>query len=173
MKYNGKIYVAFDALNDTKARKALNEFRQEDGSKFNFYDGAEFAKLLDLEADDSLKAKIQANMNDADIVLVMLSKTLKSMRRFSKWQVEYAINAEKPIIVLNNTLLRAIDNDITPTILKNHLCLYIPYEEKALNLACLNWPKSFKEHLENNDKSPYRYDYDVYKELYNEDEEDN
>ena len=94
------------------------------------------------------------------------------MRRFSKWQVEYAINAEKPIIVLNNTLLRAIDNDVTPTILKNHLCLYIPYEEQALNLACLNWPKSFKEHLENNDKSPYRYDYDVYKELYDE-EEDN
>ena len=52
------------------------------------------------------------------------------------------------------------------------LCLYIPYEEQALNLACLNWPKSFKEHLENNDKSPYRYDYDVYKELYDE-EEDN
>ena len=64
MKYNGKIYVAFDALNDNKARKALDSFKQADGSKFNFYDGAEYAKLLDLEADDSLKAKIQKNMDD-------------------------------------------------------------------------------------------------------------
>ena len=168
---NEKIYVAFDALNDIKARKALNNFKTSDGKSFNFYDGQEYAKLLDNEADDSLKAKIQKNMDEASIVVVLLSKTLKSMRRFSKWQIEYAINKEKPIIVLNNSKIRAIDNDITPTILKNHLCLYIPYDERALALACLNWPKSHLEHLKNGDKTPYRYDYDVYKELYNEEDE--
>ena len=110
-------------------------------------------------------------MDDASIVLVVLSKTLKSMRRFSKWQVEYAISKEMPIIVLNNSRIRAIDNDITPTILKNHLCLYIPNDEKALELACLNWPKSNTLHIQNGDKTPYRYDYDVYKELYNEEDE--
>ena len=59
MSYNGKIYVAYDALNDAKARKALNAFKTSDGKSFNFYDGAEYAKLLDVETDDSLKAKIQ------------------------------------------------------------------------------------------------------------------
>lgn len=171
MSYNGKIYVAYDALNDAKARKALNAFKTSDGKSFNFYDGAEYAKLLDVETDDSLKAKIQKNMDGASIVLVVLSKTLKSMRRFSKWQVEYAICKEMPIIVLNNSRIRAIDNDITPTILKNHLCLYIPNDEKALELACLNWPKSNTLHIQNGDKTPYRYDYDVYKELYNEEDE--
>ena len=170
MNSNQKIYVAFDAINDMKARKALDNFSKANGEKFNFYDGAEFAKLLDVEADDTLKAKIQKNMEDAYAVVVMLSKTLKSMRRFSKWQVEYAINAQKPIIVLNNSPIRAIDNDFAPTVLKNHLCLYIPYEEKALELALMNWPKSHDEHVKNGDKSPYRYDYDVYKELYGEGE---
>lgn len=171
MSYKGKIYVAFDALNDMKAYKALKQFKQTDGSLFDFYDGANFAKLLDVEQDDTLKAKIQKNIDDADVVLVVLSKTLKSMRRFSKWQVEYALSSEKPVIVMNNSPIRGIDNDIAPTILKNHLCLYIPNEEQALELACMNWPKSNKEHLENGDKSPYRYDYDVYKELYDEENE--
>lgn len=168
--YKGKIYVAFDAINNKKERNELDKFRQSDKSKFDFYDGAEFSKLLDVENDDSLKAKIQKNMDDASIVLVLLSKTLKSMRRFSKWQIEYAINTKKPIIVLNNTRIRAIDNDIAPTALKNHLCLYIPYDEKALELACMNWPMSHKEHLEKDDKCPYRYDYNVYKELYDEED---
>lgn len=168
--YKGKIYVAFDAINNKKERLELDKFRQSDKSKFNFYDGAEYAKSLDVENDDLLKAKIQKNMDDADIVLVLLSKTLKSMRRFSKWQVEYAISAKKPIIVLNNTRIRAIDNDIAPTALKNHLCLYIPYDEKALELSCMNWPSSHKQHLDNDDKCPYRYDYSVYKELYDEED---
>ena len=171
MSYSGKIYVAYDAINNKKERLALNEFKQTDGKDFNFYDGESFSKLLDIDADDVLKAKIYKNMDEADVVLVMLSKTLKSMRKFSKWQVEYAITSSKPIIVMNNSRIRAIDNDIAPTILKNHLCLYIPYEQSALELACINWSKSHKEHMENGDKSPYRYSYDVYKELYNDEEE--
>ena len=168
MGYKGKIYVAFNALNDMNMYKAITAFRQEDGSSFDFYDGAMYANLLDKENDDVLKNKIQKNMDKADIVLVVLSKTLKSMRRFSKWQVEYAINTQKPIIVLNNTKLRGVDYDVMPTILKNHLCLIIPNDSKALELACYNWPSSAKLHYDNNDKTPYRYDYDTYKELFNE-----
>jgi len=170
MAYNGKIYVALDALNDMKALKELKNFKQTNGSEFNFYEGAAFAKELDQTSDDELKAKIQKNMDEADVVLVLLSKTLKSMRRFSKWQVEYAIETGKPILVMNNSPLRGIDNDIAPTVLKNHLCLYIPNDAVALELACMNWPKSNEEHKKNNDKTPYRYSYETYKEIYNEEE---
>lgn len=170
MKYDGKIYVAFDALNDMKMYKELKGFKQSDGSSFNFYDGCQFAKELDQVNDDVLKAKIQKNMDDADIVLVLLSKTLKSMRRFSKWQIEYAINKQMPIITMNNSRIRGIDYDICPTALKNHLSLIIPFDEKALSLACINWPKSAKEHYKNGDKLPQRYNKEVYDQLYNEEE---
>ena len=172
MGYKGKIYVAFNALNDMNMYKALEAFEQEDGSKFNFYNGAQFANLLDKENDDVLKNKIQKNMDGSDLVVVLLSKTLKSMRRFSKWQVEYAINKQMPIIALNNNALRGVDYDIMPTILKNHLCLIVPNDPKALELACYNWPNSAKEHYQNNDKTPYRYDYEVYKELFKEEGEE-
>lgn len=171
MSYKGKIYVAFDALNDTKAYNQLKDFRQSDGSIYDFYDGARYAKDLDKISDENLKALIQQNMEDADIILILLSKTLKSMRRFSKWQIEYAISKNKPIIVLNNSPLRGLDYDITPTPLKNHLCLYVPYDTQALELACMNWPRSNKEHHNNNDKNPYRYDSEVYKQLFNEEED--
>ena len=168
MGYKGKIYVAFDALNDMKEYKELQSFTQLDGSKFNFYDGAKFANQLDKVDDDELKLAIQKNMEASDVVLVLLSKTLKSMRRFSKWQIEWAINNKKAIIVMNVNRVRGIDYDHTPTVLKNHLCLIIPNDSKALELACMNWPNSALMHYKNNDKTPYRYDYEVYSELYKE-----
>ncbi len=172
MAYTGKIYIAYDALNDKALISKIKEFRQSDGSIFDFYDGSRFVKDLDKVSDINLKALIQENMEEADIVLVLLSKTLKSMRRFSKWQIEYAISKNKPIIVMNNSRLRGIDYDVCPTALKNHLCLIIPNDEKALELACINWPKSHKAHHGNNDKLPYRYDAEVYKEVYLENKEE-
>ena len=167
-----KIYVAFDAVNDMANYNKLMTFRKQDGSVFDFYNGARFAKELDKVSDDILKASIQENMEEADIILVLLCKTVKSMRRFVKWHLEYAVSKNKPIIVMNNSKIRGMDMDITPTILKNHLSLFIPYEEKALEVACAYWPKSFKEHRANGDKTPYRYDYEVYQQIYNENEEE-
>lgn len=172
MSSNEKIYVAFDAVNDMASYNLLLDFKKQDGSIFAFYNGAKYAKELDKVSDDILKASIQGNMDDADIVLILLSKTVKSMRRFVKWQIEYALSKNKPVIVMNNSKIRGMDLDITPTILKNHLSLFIPFEEKALEVACTYWPKSFKEHRSNGEKTPYRYEYEVYKQIYSEEEND-
>ena len=47
MAYTGKIYIAYDALNDKALISKTKEFRQSDGSIFDFYDGSRFVKDLD------------------------------------------------------------------------------------------------------------------------------
>ena len=168
MSNSEKIYVALDAINDMNNYKKLMDFRKQDGSVFDFYNGARFAKEIDKASDEVVKTSIQENMEEADIILVLLCKTVKSMRKFVKWQLEYAVSKNKPIIVMNNSRIRGMDTDITPTILKNHLCLFVPYEEKALEVACAYWPKSFKEHRANGDKTPFKYDSTVYEQIFNE-----
>lgn len=167
----GKIYVIFDGVANSKAYDELKKFKQADGEKFDFYDGIEYLKELDKTNDDELKAKIQENMNQADCVLVLLSKNVKSMRRFIKWQIEYAVNQEKVLFSMNCNRIRSIDYDVTPTILKNKLSLYLPFDASALELGLMNWPKSFKEHLKQGEVKPYRYDKSVYEQLFNVEEE--
>lgn len=172
MGYSDKIYVIYDSLANASAYKALKEFKQSDGTNFNFYDGIKYLKSLDKVSDDELKAAIFENMNEASAVIVLLSKNVKSMRKFIKWQIEYAVNEKKVLMSMNCNRLRSLDYDVTPAILKNKLSLFLPYDEKALELALTNWPKSFKEHLENGDTGPYRYDMDVYYDLYKEENEE-
>ncbi|MBQ7277033.1 MAG: TIR domain-containing protein [Bacilli bacterium] len=172
MAYTGKIYVIYDSFGNANAYKTLKEFKQSDGSAFDFYDGIKYLKSLDKVSDDELKAAIFENMDEADAVIVLLSKNVKSMRKFIKWQIEYAVNEKKVLMSMNCNRLRSLDYDVTPTILKNRLSLFLPYEEKALELALINWPKSFKEHVANGDNGPYRYDMEVYYDLYREENDD-
>ena len=175
MGSSDKIYVIYDSLANSEAYKNLKNFKQSDGTNFNIYDGVKFLRSLDKVSDDELKAAIFENMDSADVVLVLLSKNVKSMRKFIKWQIEYAVSEKKVLISMNCNRLRSLDYDVTPTILKNKLSLFLPYNEKALELALLNWPKSFKEHSKNGDTGPYRYEMDVYYKLFSEEEtkEDN
>ncbi len=167
-----KIYVALDALNDIKYYNKFKEFKTNNDYAYNFYDSVSFFKELDKTPDDILKQKIQQNIDLADAVVVLLTKTLKSMRKFPKWQLEYAIKSGKPIIAINPNRIRSVDYDVCPTILKSSLSLHIPYNEKALELALMNWPKSHKEHLlkDKDLKKTFKYSESVYQEIFVEEE---
>ncbi len=175
MAFSGKIYVAFDAAKDTNEYEKFVQFKQSDSTPYNFYDGSMFLKELDKTPDDVLKEKMQKNMDAADIVVILLSKTVKSMRRFVKWQVEYAIHQAKPIIAINPNRIRSVDYDVCPTILKSSLSLHIPYNERVFELAVMNWPSSDKEHRKNEKelKKTYKYANSVYEEVLQEEDEGN
>ncbi len=170
MAFSGKIYVAFDAAKDMSEYKKFAQFKQGDTTGYQFYHGAMFLKELDKTPDDVLKEKIQKNMDDADIVVILLSKTVKSMRRFVKWQIEYAIKQGKPIIAVNPNRIRSVDYDVCPTVLKSNLSIHIPFHEKVFELAVLNWPKSDQEHRKNEKdlKKTYKYANSVYEEILQE-----
>jgi len=168
MAYNGKIYVIYDSVANANAYKKMKEFKQSEGSEFNLFDGTKYLKSLDKVSDDELKAAMYENMDSADVVVILLSKNVKSMRKFIKWQIEHAVSEKKPLLSMNCNHLRSLDYDVTPTILKNKLSLFLPFDEKALELALANWPASFEEHVKNGENSPVRYDMNVYYELFAE-----
>lgn len=173
MAYTGKIYVIYDSQANAGAYAKLKEFKQSDGSNFDIYDGVKFLKSLDKVSDEELKDAIFANMDLADAVIVLLSKNVKSMRKFIKWQIEYAVNKKMVLMSMNCNRVRSLDYDVTPTILKNRLSLFLPYDEKALELALANWPESFASHVKNGDNSPVRYSMDVYYQLFAEENLEN
>lgn len=166
------IYVAIDASNDIKYYKEFKLMLRDNGITNNIYDGIDYFKEFDKTPDDMLKFKIQKNLERADVIVVLLTKTLKSMRKFSKWQIEHAINIGKPIIAVNPNRIRSADYDVCPTILKSHLSLHIPYDARAFELAINNWPSSHAEHMKNEKdlRKIYKYSESVYQQIFSEEE---
>ena len=166
------IYVAIDANNDKKYYEEFKSMLRGTNDKYNFFDSVDYYKELDKTPDDVLKFKIQKNLERADIVVVLLTKTYKSMRKFSKWQLEHAINIGKPIIAVNPNRIRSVDYDVCPTILKTHLSLHIPYDADAFEVAVRNWPASHAVHMKNEkeQRKIYKYAESVYKQIFAEEE---
>ena len=166
------IYVAIDASKDIKYYQDFKLMLKNAGIQHALFDGIDYYKEFDKTPDDVLKFKIQKNLERADVVIILLSKTLKSMRKFSKWQVEHAINAGKPIIAVNPNRIRSADYDVCPTTLKSHLSLHVPYSAEAISLAIENWPASHNEHMKNEkeQRKIYKYAESVYKQIFTEEE---
>ena len=166
------IYVAIDASKDIKYYEEFKLMLRNNDIKYNLFDGIDYYKEYDKTPDDMLKFKIQKNLERADVIVVLLSKTLKSMRKFSKWQIEHAVNMGKPIIAVNPNRIRSADYDVCPTILKSHLSLHIPYDAKAFEIAVRNWPQSHAEHMKNEKdlRKIYKYAESVYQQIFSEEE---
>lgn len=165
MKEFGKIYVAFDGNNDLEYYNKLKEFKDSEGNHFSLMDGYEFYPLMDKVSDDELKAQVVSKVNEADIVLVLMGPTTKSMRRYIRWQVEGAINLGKPIIVLNENNIRAVDFDKCPAMIKKALTLHISFNETILECALENWPRMHQAFASKEKKGMFKFPTEVYTHL--------
>jgi len=166
MAYHKQVYVAFDGTNDLEYYQEMQEWLQSDGSKFSFIDGLEFAKKIDKLPDEEVKMQIRAKLNLAEVFVLLVTKTTKSYRKLIRWQVESAINLQKPIIVMNVNGIRSVDYDRIPMVFKRkNLSLHITFQAPILEFAIENWPQSFYRHLEKEEINTYRYCQKVYDDL--------
>lgn len=166
MSYQGKIYVAFDGVNDYEFYNQMLSWEQSDGTKFNFINGYEYYLQLDKVNDDILKAKIQERMNESDVCVLLIGLATKSYRRFVRWQIEHAINTNKPIIAININGIRSVDYDRCPTVMKKNLAVHIASQAPILEYALLNWPQSHLEYKALEKNQSYRYPNSIYDELH-------
>lgn len=165
MSFQEKIYVAHDGATDRSFYEHMQTWKQSDESSFNFIDGYEFFKKLDKVDDDVLKSQIYEKMDEANICVVLIGQFTKSYRRFIRWQIEYAINKDKPIIAVNINGIRSVDFDRCPMSLKKNLSMHIASQAPILEYALLNWPQSHKKHRAEENNRTFRYANNVYEEL--------
>lgn len=167
------IYVIFDIKNDIKHyddfKTMMHHYAK---ATYNFYDSFVSNNEADNISDSELKYKIEKNLLSADLVIVLLAKTMKRASKFIKWQLECAIAEKKPIIAVNPNMLRSIDYDVCPLLLKKNMALYLPYDEDVIGLAVDTWPEKHALLLrdEKNKRKLYKYTERTYKEIANKKE---
>lgn len=156
------VYVAFDGKNDFQEFKTFESWENESNYPYHFINGMEVALRLDKESDEQLKKKLSQLIDSCSTMIVLVTKTTKSFRRFVKWQIEYAIEKKIPIIVVNTNFIRSVDYDRCPTKLKKALSLHIAYHHEVILYALENWPISHNDYLQKEIVQTFRYDQELY-----------
>ena len=171
MAYNEKIYVAYDGKNDSVFFKQMIKWQQSNNQPFEFFDAFDLSleiekiKEIDRFKEENLKKMLQDRMSEAKVCLLIVSKTTKSYRKFIRWQIEYAINKDMPIIALNVNGIRSVDYDRCPTVLKKNLSLHITFQPEIVEYALDRWPESHQKHREKKHLHTIRYSEKVYEKL--------
>jgi hypothetical protein len=166
MAYAEKIYVAYDGSNDLNTYENVKGWVQSNGAPYDFIDGYDIFKEIDKTNDDVLKVRLRESMTSVKVCVLLIGQFTKSYRKFTRWQIECAINNDIPIIAININGIRSVDYDRCPTILKKNLSIHIAFQSAILEYALENWPQSHKEHRLQEKNLTYRYGNSVYESLH-------
>lgn len=160
-----KIFLAFEGTEDLEFLDEFSKWKDKEGKAYDAFNLLKEAKRIDKDDDETLKAKMQEAMSGADFFAIVIGPKTKSFRKFTRWQIEYAINSGKPVVAMNLNGIRSVDFDRCPSFLKKNLSMHITAQNEIFEYALENWPASHQKKLALDDHKNYRYSNDVYESL--------
>lgn len=166
MAYKNKTYVCFDADNDIKHYRLMTAWKENDKIAFNFHNAHEINNIRDGSTEDSIKKKLRKRLRNTKVLVVLIGAHTKNLYKYVRWEIEWAIENDIPIIAVNLNKRRKIDNDLCPPLLKKELAIHIPYGQKIMNYALNKWPAKYAEYNRNVQKCAFHYKESVYQKLH-------
>lgn len=160
-----KIFLAFEGTTDLEFLDEFATWKDKNGKTYDAFNLLSEVKKIDKVDDETLKKSMQDAMSKADFFAIVIGPKTKSFRKFTRWQVEYAVNSGKPVVALNLNGIRSVDFDRCPTFLKKNLSMHITAQNEIFEYALENWPASHSGKFAKEDHKNYRYSNDVYESL--------
>ena len=164
MAYRNKTYVCFDADNDIKLYYLMTAWKENDNIAFDFHNAHDINNLRDGSSEEKIKRKLRERLANTKVLVILIGDSTKNLYKYVRWEIEYAIEKNIPIIGVNLNKSRTRDN-LCPLILKNELAIYVPFGQKIIDYALNNWPSSHSSHKSKGDSGVYEYNKSVYEKL--------
>jgi len=165
MAYRNKTYVCFDADADMRYYNLMRAWKENDNIAFNFHNAHDLNNLRGGSSEDTIKRKLRERLANTKVFIVLVGEKTRYLYKFVRWEIEYAIENNIPIIVSNLNNKRGIDYKLCPPILKDELVIHISYGQKIINFALNKWPTSYAKRKTNGDTGPYYYEDTIYNKL--------
>jgi len=165
MAYRNKTYVCFDADNDIRYYRLMTAWKENEKIAFNFHNAHEINNLRDGSSEATIKMKLRERLKNTKMFIVLIGDHTKNLYKFVRWEIEYAVEKDIPIISVNLNKKKQIDEKLCPPILRDKLAIHIPYGQKIIDYALNQWPSSHASHRKNDDTGAYKYKESVYKKL--------
>lgn len=165
MAYTNKTYVCFDADTDIHYYRLMTAWKENDRFAFNFYNAHEINNLRDGSSEETIKRKLRERLENTKVLVVLIGQNTKNLYKYVRWEIEYAIENDVPIVGVNLNKQKYIDDNLCPPLLKEKLAIHIPFGQKIIDYALNHWPASYSSHKKNGDTGPYYYKDSVYTQL--------
>jgi hypothetical protein len=157
MAYTNKTYVCFDADTDIHYYRLMTAWKENDKFEFDFHNAHEINNLRDGSSEATIKAKLRERLKNTKVLVVLIGENTKNLYKYVRWEIEWAIEFNIPIVAVNLNKKKTIDWNLCPPILKNELAIHIPFGHKIIDHALNNWPNSHMRHRKANETGNYHY----------------
>ena len=161
MAYRNKFYVCFDSDNDIHYYWLMRAWRQDDGTKFDFYDAHDLNQTYNASFQDALKYQLRARIQNTRAFVVLIGERTHYLQ-FVQWEIEEALALDLPIICVNLNGLRHRDLIRCPSIIGDRISVHIDFNPVILQHALKTWPERHHSLRQQGDSSPYFYMPDDY-----------
>lgn len=157
-----RTYVAFDADSDIRYYRLMQAWKANDGFEFDFNNAHDLTTIRPDSGEAAIKASLRERMKNSNCLVVLVGENTKYLRKYVPWEVEIAMKADLPLIVVNINGKKQMDNNLCPTLLHSALAIHIPYGPDIMQLALDNWPTSHLKNRMGKSSGPFYYNQSVY-----------
>jgi hypothetical protein len=164
MAYRNKTYVCFDADTDMHWYRLMQAWKENENIAFNFQNAHEINNIRDGSSEETIKRKLRERLENTKVLVVLIGQNTKNLYKYVRWEIEYALEKDIPIIAVNLNGNKSQDS-LCPPILKDELAIYVPFGQKIINYALNNWPNSHSTYKADGKKGSYYYKDTVYANL--------
>jgi hypothetical protein len=140
-------------------------WKQNDGIYFNFHNVHEINPNPNLTSEVNIKRQLRERFDNTKIFIVLVSEKTRYLYRFVRWEMEYALSLNLPVIAVNLNGARKQDTERCPPIIRDELAIHVSYNAAIVQYALENWPNNHTECQAKREKGPYYYGDNIYKSL--------
>lgn len=156
MAYKNKTYICFDADTDIHYYRLMTAWKEHEHIAFNFANAHEINNLRDGSSEETIKRKLRERLENTKVLVVLIGKNTKNLYKYVRWEIEYALEKNIPIIGVNLNGSKEKDA-LCPPILNDKLVLFVPFGQRQIDFALNNWPKWHYEYKAEGKTGAYNY----------------
>ncbi|UCI32123.1 TIR domain-containing protein [Mesorhizobium sp. B4-1-4] len=159
-------YVVFDGDTDGWAYRYMRGWRANERIDFNFLDAHDLDSMTSrAQSEDYVKRNLKERMRQSSAVIVLIGEKTKNLYRFVRWELEFALDLDLPIVAANLNESREQDTNC-PSIIRDQCVLHVLFKMRAIRFALDNWPDEYRRMSQaHRSEGARHYNSDIYKRL--------
>lgn len=161
MAYINNFFLSFDYNNDVHYYWLMRAWRQDDGTKFNFYNAHDMNMSYDANLVLPIRQVLKNRLQQTQAFVILVGERTRYLE-FVRWEIEEAIGLHLPIICVNLNGFRHRDPIRCPSIISEKLSVHINFDAVVLQHALETWPIHHDSLKQRGYSSPYYYTQDDY-----------
>ena len=165
MAYRNKTYICFDADTDMHYYNLMKAWKQNDGTDFNFYDAHDLNDIWSQSSEETIKRRLRERLKNTKTFIMLIGEHTRYLYKYVRWEAEYAVENDLPIIAINLNGKRRRDDGLCPPIIRDKLAIHISFGLHIVQYAVDRWESRHKELRKQGETGARYYKDSVYQEL--------